>query len=163
VGVEVGDGDAGALELVQLGEGLALDLGLADLAAQEGLEEVEQGGTEAFAVGAEQGGDGRGTGDGGAVGEDDVEADAEGGMGMGDGDGVVEGVAGGHEGGGGEGTGLVEFADGAVDALSEAEVVCVEDEAGGHGGLDVGGRVLESSASWQLSIARARREAFSKH
>jgi hypothetical protein len=26
----------------------------------------------------------------------------------------------------------VELADGAVDAVSEAEVVCVEDEAGGH-------------------------------
>jgi hypothetical protein len=27
---------------------------------------------------------------------------------------------------------LVELADGAVDAVGEAEVVCVEDEAGGH-------------------------------
>jgi hypothetical protein len=133
VGVEVGDANAGALELVELGKGFALDLGLADLAAEEGLEEIEEGGAEASAVGAEKGGNGRGAGDGEAVGEDDVEADAEGGMGVGDGDGVVEGGAGGHKSGGGEGAGLMELADGAVDAVGEAKVVCVEDEAGGHG------------------------------
>ena len=58
---------------------------------------------------------------------------AEGGVGVGDGDGVVEGGAGGHEGGGGEGAGLVELGDGAVDAGGEAEVVRVDDEAGHKG------------------------------
>ena len=63
-------------------------------------------------------------------------ATAEGGVGAGDGDGVVEGWAGGHEGGGGEDSGGVEFADGAVDGRGEAEVVGVEDEAGGHRWVD---------------------------
>ena len=65
-------------------------------------------------------------------GKDDVAAYAEGGVGVGDGDGIGKSWAGGHEGGGGEDSGGVEFADGAVDAGSEAEVVGVEDEAGGH-------------------------------
>ncbi len=57
---------------------------------------------------------------------------AERGVGVGDGDGVVEGRAGGHESGGGEGAGLVKLGDGAVDAGSEAEVVGVDDESGRH-------------------------------
>ena len=72
-------------------------------------------------------------GDGDAVCEDDVAADAEGGVGLGDGDGVVECRGVGHEGGGGERAGGVELGDGAVDAAGEAEVVCVEDEAGHKG------------------------------
>jgi hypothetical protein len=40
----------------------------------------------------------------------------EGGTRVGDGDGVVEGIARCHEGGGGEGVGLVKFCDGAIDA-----------------------------------------------
>ena len=59
VGVEVGDVDAGALEFLDLGEGFALDVLFADVAAKEGLEEVDEGGTEGLAVGAEEGGDGR--------------------------------------------------------------------------------------------------------
>ncbi len=54
-----------------------------------------------------------------------------------DGDSVVEGWAGGHEGRGGEGASLGELADGAVDAMGEAEVVSVEDEAGGHAVLRI--------------------------
>jgi len=61
-----------------------------------------------------------------------VAADAEGWGGVGDSDGVVEGWAGGHEGCGGEDACVVELGDGAVDARGEAEVVCVDDEAGGH-------------------------------
>ncbi len=60
-------------------------------------------------------------------------ADAEGWVGVGDGDGVVEGRAGCHESGGGKGSGLMEFRDGAIDARGEAEVVRVDDEAGSHG------------------------------
>lgn len=48
----------------------------------------------------------------------------------GDGDGVFKRRARGHEGCGGEGVGLVKLGDGAVDARGEAEVVCVDDEAG---------------------------------
>ena len=132
VRVDVGDVDAGALELLYLGEGFALDVVFADLAAKERLDEVDEGGTKGLAVGAEEGGDALGRRDGDAVGEDDVAADAEGRVGVGDGDGVVEGRAGGHEGGGGEGAGLVKLGDGAVDAGSEAEVVRVDDESGSH-------------------------------
>jgi peptidoglycan/LPS O-acetylase OafA/YrhL len=138
VGVDVGDVDAGALEALDLGGGFADDVFFVDLAEEGGEEEVGEGGAEGFGVAAEEGGDAVGVGEGCAVGEDDVAADAEGGMGAGDGDGVVEGGAVGHEGGGGEGAGVVELGDGAVDAWSEPEVVGVEDEAGGHGG--VGGR-----------------------
>ena len=49
---------------------------------------------------------------------------------MGDGNGVVEEGSGGHEGGGGERVGAMEFRDGAIDAGGEAEVVGVDDE--GH-------------------------------
>ncbi len=42
VGVEMGDADAGALQLLDLGEGFALDLVFADGAAQERLHEVER-------------------------------------------------------------------------------------------------------------------------
>lgn len=69
--------------------------------------------------------------------EHDVAADAEGGQVLGDAHGVVEGRAGGHHGGRGQGAGRVEVGDGAIDALGKAEVVRVDDEAGGHG-LGVG-------------------------
>jgi hypothetical protein len=49
-----------------------------------------------------------------------------------DGDRVIEGVAWGHQCGGGEHSCAVEFADCAVDARREAEVVSVDDEAGRH-------------------------------
>lgn len=146
VGVEVGDGDAGALELADLGEGFAFDVCGGDFVEEEGFDEVDEFRAEVFAVVAEEGGDGFGRRGGDAVGEGDVAADGERGVGVGDGDGVVEGVAGGHEGGGGEDAGLVELADGAIDAWSEAEVVGVDDEAGGHSlgkNFDVGlARVL---------------------
>ena len=106
VGVEVGDVDAGALEFLDLGEGFAFDVFFADDAAEESLEEVDERGAEVFAVGADEGGDAFGGRDGDAIGEDDVAAYAECGVGMGDGDGVLEGRAGGHESGGGEGVGL---------------------------------------------------------
>jgi hypothetical protein len=86
-----------------------------------------------LSVGAEQAGDGFARGDGSSVGEDDVAADAERWVRARDGDGVVKGGASGHQRGGGEDSGGVEFADSAIDARGEAEVVGVEDEAGGHG------------------------------
>ena len=42
VRVEVGDADAGLLEFLNLSEGFALDVFFADLAAEEGLGEVEE-------------------------------------------------------------------------------------------------------------------------
>ena len=60
-------------------------------------------------------------------------AEAEVRIGSSDGDGIVKGGTAGHDGCGGEGAGLVELGDGAVDAWGEAEVVSVDDETGGHG------------------------------
>ena len=91
VGVQMGDVDSGALEFLDLGEGFAGDVLFADVAAEEGLEEVDERGAEGFAVGADEGGDLFGGQDGDAVGEYDVAAYAEGGVGVGDGDGVVKG------------------------------------------------------------------------
>lgn len=132
VGIGMRNGNACTLESVNLSLSLALDLGFADLAAQDSLNEIKERRTKGFAIGPEKGRDGFGRRGRSAVGEDDVAADAERGSGAGDGDGVVEGRAGGHESGGGEDTGGVELGDGAVDALSEAEVICVDDEAGRH-------------------------------
>ena len=58
--------------------------------------------------------------------------DAEGRVSAGNGYGVLEGGACRHEGGGRENSRLVKFDDGTIDAGGEAEVVCVDDEAGGH-------------------------------
>jgi hypothetical protein len=66
--------------------------------------------------------------DGGAVDEEDVAAGFEGGVVVGEANGIVKERAGGHEGGGGEGAGGVEFDDGAVDAGGEAEVVGVGEQ-----------------------------------
>src|SRR5882757_11484388 len=68
-------------------------------------------------------------------------------IGVGDGDGVVEGGAGCHEGGGGEGLGLVKFCDGAIDAGSEPEVVGVDDESGRHRNIVQIGVVIEGRAT----------------
>jgi hypothetical protein len=132
VGVEVRDVDARALELLHLGDGLAFDIVFADGAAEEGLNEVEKRGAKAFAVGAEERGDGLRRRGGNPVGKDDVAAYAEGRIGVGDGDGIVECSASGHQGSGGERVGVVKLCDGAVDAWGEAEVVRVDDESGSH-------------------------------
>ena len=75
-------------------------------------------------------------------------ADAEGGPGEGERDGVREGRTRGHEGGGGEGAGVVELGDGAVDARGEAEVVGVDDEAGHWEWLVLSGWCLVGEQVW---------------
>ncbi len=82
---------------MDLSEGFAFDVVLADVAAEEGLGEVDDAGAKGLAVAAEEGGDALGVGYGDCVDESDVAADAEGGVGVGDGDGVVKCGAGGHE------------------------------------------------------------------
>src|ERR1035441_688391 len=77
VGIEVGNGNAGALQLLYLGESFAGDLVLLNAAAEERLQEVEKRWAKGLSVGAEQAGDGFAWGDGSSVGEDDVAADAE--------------------------------------------------------------------------------------
>src|SRR5205814_7517124 len=101
-------------------------------AVRGGLVEVDERGAKVFAVWGDEGGDGCRGRDGTSVGEDDVAVYPEGWIGVGDGDGVVEGGAGGHEGGGGEGVGVVKLCDGAIDTASKAEVVRVDDESGRH-------------------------------
>ncbi len=132
VGVKMGDVDAGTLELLDLGDGLAFDIVCTDGAAQESLNEVDERRAKVLAVAADERGNAFRGRDGSPVGKDDVAADAESRVGMGDGDGVLECGAGGHQGGGGEGFGLVKLHDGTVDAWSEAEVVRVDDESGRH-------------------------------
>src|SRR5258708_27474745 len=155
--VEMGDGDAGALELLHLGHGFAFDIVFADGAAQESLKEVDERGAKVLAVGADEGGDASGGRDGGSVSEDDVTAYAQSWIRLGDGDGVLEGGAGGHQGGGGEGFGLVKLRDSAIDARSEAEVVGVDDESRSHSvGLDLPGAawplpLFSGSLTWGLS------------
>ena len=56
VGVDVGDVDAGALELLDLGEGFALDVVVADVAGRR-AEAKSTSWAKGFAVGAEEGGD----------------------------------------------------------------------------------------------------------
>jgi len=110
--------------------------------------------------------DGVGRRDGRAVGEHDVAANAKRGVGAGDGNGVVEGGAGGHQRGGRQHSSRVQFADGAVDAAGEAEVVGVEDEARGHRlavveqkpgcWLSVGGMFM----AWMVNWGRGCQELF---
>lgn len=72
VAVEVRDADAGALEFFYLGQGFALDVCFVDAAAEQGLDEVDKGWTEGFAVGAKERGDGFWCGGRRTVGKDDV-------------------------------------------------------------------------------------------
>jgi len=132
VRVGVGDGDPSALELFNLGFGLTLDVGLADMSPKKRLDEVEQRGTEGLAVGPQQGRDIPRRRSRNAVRKNDMTADAEGRSGAGDGGRIVEGGACSHEGGGGEDTCLVQLENGAVDAWRETEVVCVDDKPRGH-------------------------------
>jgi hypothetical protein len=66
--VDVGDVDAGALEVLDLGEGFDGYLVFGDFAAEDGEEEVWEGGAEGLGVGTEEGGDAMGVGERGAVG-----------------------------------------------------------------------------------------------
>src|ERR1039458_5041248 len=97
VGIEMGNGDAGALQLFYLGESFAGDLVLLNAAAEERLQKVEKRWAKGLSVGAEQAGDGFAQGEGSSVGEDDVAADTERWVRAGDSDGVVEGGAGGRQ------------------------------------------------------------------
>lgn len=99
VGIEMRNGDTGALQLLNLGECFAFNLVFADNATQESLYEVEERRPEGFAIGAKQRGDAAGFRNRRAVGEDNMAANSESRMGVGDRDSIVEGRAGGHEGG----------------------------------------------------------------
>lgn len=156
VGVEMSDFDACEIEFPDLGCGLAFDIVFANLAAQEGLDEVDERRTKGFAVRTDERWDvfrrrGRD-----AVGEDDVTAYTKGGVGAGDGDRIVKGLAGSHEGCRGEGAGLMEFGDSAIDAGSEAEVVRVNDESGRHRWRGIGVRMLRSIIAGQRNSRRKR-------
>ena len=129
VRIDMGDTEAGVLEAADLGSGFGGDFRCANAEGEEVADEGGKGWPERRAVGAE-GGDLFRRESGGSVDEEDVAADFELWIGVGDGDGVVKEGPGGHESGGGERAGAMEFDDGAVDAGGEAEVVGVGDE--GH-------------------------------
>jgi hypothetical protein len=132
VGVEVGDVDAGCWSLLDLGEGFAGDVGFADLAAQGGAEKSpdEWGGSFCRR--------GRGVWGwfrGGESGVPSVRTTWQ--------PTPSEGLAWAMATASSKAGPLamrvaevrrrrVELGDGAVDAAGEAEVVCVDDEAGGH-------------------------------
>ena len=132
VRVEMGDGDARAMELLNLGEGLPDEIFGTDTPEESGLREGQQRSTKAPAIRAEEGGDGVRGRDRRSVDESDVAADAQTGQGARPEDGVFQGGARRHEGRRGEGSGVEEGDDGAVDAGCQAEVVRVEDETRRH-------------------------------
>lgn len=134
VSVDVGRVDAERLELTDLCGGFAFDLHGADAAGVEGEEKAYKRAAELAGAGFEESGDfvcGRCWG---AVQEDDMTAYAEGRVRMGDADGVVKSGPAGHQSGGGEGVGLVEFRDGTVNAEGESKVICIKDKARRHTG-----------------------------
>ena len=132
MGVEVGDIDSGALELLKLSEGFALDVIFADVAAKKRLSEVNNAGAEGLAVGAEESRDALGVSHWNPVNQADVAANAKARIGMSDGNSVFKGGAICHERGGGEGAGLVKLGYSAIDAKGQSKVVGVEDEAERH-------------------------------
>lgn len=138
VRIQMGDGDAGPVELLNLREGFANEILGANPSEESGLRELQQRSAKAPAIGAQERRDcvrGRSRC---AVDEDDVAAQAEARCCAGLEDSVFEGGTGRHEGGGGEGSGVGERYDGAVDAGSQAEVVRVEDETRWHEGEGCG-------------------------
>src|ERR1019366_2150176 len=91
VGIDVGNGDAGVLQLLYLGESFAGDLIVPNAAAEERQQEAAKRWAKGLSVGAEQAGDGFARGDGSSVGEDDVAAGAARWGGAGGGGGAVQG------------------------------------------------------------------------
>jgi hypothetical protein len=157
--VDVGDAEAGSLEAADLGGGFGFDFGGADAAGMEIKGEAGEAGSE-LAAGRHEGGDlVRGKNRCG-VDEEDVAAGFEGGMGMGGGDGIVKEGSGGHESGGGERAGLVEFGDRAVDAGGEAEVVGINQE--GHERQGTRYRAEPSAAVEERGKARSTAKASAK-
>ena len=130
--VDVGEFEAGASELLNLCECLALDLVLADGAAQDAEREVAERVAEGAVVGTEKSGDGFGGRDWCAIDEDDVAADPEGWACSSESDGVFERRSVGHQGGRRDGASVMQLGDGAIDAARETEVVCIDDESNWH-------------------------------
>jgi hypothetical protein len=151
VSVDMGNVDAGLLELLNLGLSLACQLGSRDFTAQDGPHKIEQGGTEGSAVGAEKRWDSLRRRDRSSVDEDDVAAYAEIWSRAGESNGFRERWTICHEGRGREDACTMELQYGAIDAGGQAEVVGVDDEAGRHC------TIVE--ASW---IEGGRRKARSK-
>jgi hypothetical protein len=115
VGIDVGDAEACILEAAHLGGGFGGDFCGVDAEGEEVADKVGEGGAQ-LAIATDQGGDLFRGQNGGSIDEEDVAANFESGVGFGGGYGVVKEGSGGHERGRGEGAGLVEFGDGAVDA-----------------------------------------------
>jgi len=79
-----------------------------------------------------------------------VATDSEGWEGFGVGDGFVERVGCGHQCGGSEGAGAVQFHDRRVHSLGQSKVICVHDQAAHSGQCISGGQI-----SWSKAGVRA--------
>ena len=148
VTVNVRDVDAGPLQGLNLGLGLAGEILRADGVAHRCLGEIQRLRTEGFVVGAEQRGDVPRVRDRDTVDEDEMAADPERGRVERQIDGVAEGGAGRHQAGRAEHARTVQLHDGTVDAGRETKIIGIEDEAG-HGREAVGTWGLAAgSAHW---------------
>lgn len=149
VRVKVGDADACGLQLAHLRGGFALNLKFVEAAQHQIAHEDAERGAEVNAVFAEERRNLGGREDGETIRQNDVAADAEERAGKGERDGIVKRRACGHERGGAEAAGIVQFCDGAIDAGGEAEIVSIDEKAG-H---------LEQSinAVWNARVMERRR------
>lgn len=152
VGIGVRDGDARVLKGFNLCFDLALDVRLADLAAEQRLDEGQQRRTKGLSVGTEQGGNFVGRRGRYAIGKNDMTADAQGRVLPGNCHGVFKGCPGCHQGCRGKRSGIVKRSDGAVDPFGQAKVVSVDDEAGRHGSVVAGFSLKGAGCCCQSSL-----------
>ncbi len=127
VGVQMGDGDAGGLELANLRNGFALDLARGDAAAEEVHHERGEAGAQA-SLGRERG-EFRRMQLRAAIHEDDMASDAERGLHECGVHRFAEGAARRHQRCGGQHFGRVQLQDGAVHAFRQTEIIGIDDEA----------------------------------
>lgn len=124
VGVSVGGRNAGGLDFVGLGGEFAIEI---QFAGVDGADEGREIGWKWF-LGKE----------GMAADEDEMHANVEGGVGEGELNGVIEGIAIGHKGGGGEDALGVGIDNAGVHIAGESEVIGVDDQA------------FQNSLSWMV-------------
>ena len=126
VGVEMGEREAGGLELRHLRRRFGSDFGGGKAVAQGGTRKAHEPRPESRAVGERRNLSWRGHGY--KLDQINMTADRKLRQGAGKGNGFVQLSAHGHHAGGGDNAALVRLGDGAVDARGKAEVVGVDDE-----------------------------------
>ena len=132
VGVEVGHGDAGTLELPDLRECLRANIVGPEATQHGGGGKGGEGRAKACVIAAKQRGNGLRERDRHAVGEDDVAADAERGISAHDGNGIGERGPIRHEGCRAEDARTMQLFNGAIDSWSEPKVVRIDNQSSGH-------------------------------